>query len=131
MILMLALARMQLAALLIIVLFAAASAVLMPRELVFLRGVDQPYRRLFIMQDVLLHFSILLTMLPCVVSSKLGAASFTLVLVGFLLMWATAIWAAASRYGYTYHVLLGKKSNLAQRLKDILQTTDQEDRDGN
>jgi hypothetical protein len=130
MILLLALARMQLAALLILVLFATASGVLLPRELNFLRGVTQPHRRLFIAQDILLHFSIVLTLVPCAATSQLRAVSFTLVLAGFLLMWGTAIWAAAARYSYTYKVLLSQKTDLANRLKDILGKANLEDHSG-
>lgn len=118
---------MQLAALVLLLLYLLTAALLLPREATFLRGVQLPHRRLFIAQDVLMQLCILATLLPCVIFSRLGLAALYTVLVGFAGMWFTAIWAAVSRYSYTYRILLGQKGDLSQRLKEIFDKVKEED----
>ena len=117
---------MQLAALILLALYALTAALLLPREATFLRGVQQPHRRLFMAQDVLMQACILATLLPCVLFSRLGLGALYTVLLGFSGMWFTAIWAAVSRYSYTYRILLGQKGDLNQRLKEIFDKVKQE-----
>lgn len=117
---------MQLAALVLLALYALTAALLLPREAMFLRGVQQPYRRLFVAQDILMQVCILATLVPCVVLSRLGLAALYTVLLGFAGMWFTAIWAAVARYSYTYRILLGQKGDLTARLKEIFDKVKEE-----
>lgn len=117
---------MQLAALVLLALYGLTAALLSPREATFLRGVQLPHRRLFIVQDVLMQVCILATLLPCVLLSRLGLGALYTVLLGFAGMWFTAIWAAVSRYSYTYRILLGQKGDLTQRLREIFDKVKEE-----
>jgi hypothetical protein len=124
---LLAPSRMQMAALVLLGVYFATAAVLLPRELAFLRGVDPPARRLFIVQDVLCQVSMLLVLLPCALYAKLTRELLAVVVAGFGGGWAAALWTAISRYAYTYHVLLGPRKEQQQRLREIFDKLKQEE----
>lgn len=119
---------MQLAASVLLVLYLASALALLPRELSFLKGVEQPQRRVFQLQDLLLQLSMLLTLIPCMLTPRLPLAAMYTVLAGFIALWGIALWSAASRYSYTYRILLGQRGDLAQRLKDIFTQAQQEEK---
>ncbi len=119
---------MQLAASILLAVYLATGLLLLPREMAFLRGVEQPRRKLFLVQDLLLQLSILLTLIPCMCTQRLQLPAMYTVLAGFIALWAIALWAAISRYSYTYRVLLGQRAELSERLQDIFAKVKQEDK---
>lgn len=119
---------MQLAASILLAVYLATALVLLPRELAFLRGVEQPQRKRFLLQDGLLQLSILVTLIPCMCTPRLQLPAMYTVLCGFVALWAIALWAAVSRYSYTYRVLLGQRAELTERLKEIFSKVKQEEK---
>jgi hypothetical protein len=104
----------QLAASALLLAYLVLVAVLLPRELRFIAGVEGYWKRLFIFQDALITLCILLTLLPVMAVPQLQLAGFITLLTGFIGMWASALWAGVSRYVYTYRVLLGTQRDLWQ-----------------
>lgn len=96
----------RLAAGVLLVLYAATLAVLTPRELRFLSGVEPAWRWRFLLQDLLIQAGVLLVLLPAALLAELSLAGFILLGVGFMLMWGAALWAAVARYVYIYRILL-------------------------
>jgi hypothetical protein len=97
---------MQLAAGVMLLIYVAVFAMLLPRELRFLRGTEQPYRRRFIFLDILLQVCILLVLVPCVVSPQLTPRLLLLILSGFSGLWLVVLALAYLRYVYTYRILV-------------------------
>ena len=101
---------MQPVALLLLTLYLAAAAILAPREFSFLAKVEQPYKRLFITQDILLSVSILGVLLPAaLIGSNTGTRQaiylFTVIGVAFTLLWIVAVWMAVARQRYVLKLL--------------------------
>jgi len=97
----------RLAAALLLVFFAAALAVLMPRELRFLASVEPDWKRLFIIHDLAITGGVLLVLVPPMLMTKPQLTGFVIIAIGFTVMWGAAIWAGIARYLYVYRILLG------------------------
>jgi hypothetical protein len=120
-------ARMQIAALVVTVIYIASVMILLPREVQFIRGVESPWRQRFIIQDVLLTVCILLVLVPASLFRQLPLSLLILIVVAFTILWAVVLWTAVSRYVYTYRVLLKWKDESKKELAKILQEQRQED----
>jgi len=124
--------EVRLAALIMLALYAAVALMLVPRELTFLRGVEQPaYRRRFIWQDILIQVGILAVLLPSAILPTATIGGLVIIVAGFTLLWIAAIWAAFSRYSYTYRILLKLRDEDRHRLQEFVEQYQQEDHRGN
>ena len=108
--------QLHLAAGLLLVLYLCALAVLAPRELAFLRGVDAKMRRRFILQDLLIQASILCVLLPSAFLPQLQVAAFSVIGAGFTGLWLLTIWAGFSRYAYAFRLLVAAQKEAAEQL---------------
>jgi hypothetical protein len=121
--------QMQLAAGVMLLLYLAAVALLLPREMRFLRSAEPPYRQRFIFLDILLQACILLVLVPCLVSSRLNRMTLTLILSGFSGLWLVVLSLAYLRYVYTYRILvmanLEQLKQAQQALEDRTQRLEQ------
>jgi hypothetical protein len=109
---------MQLAAAALLMLYLAAVAILLPREIAFLREVEPATRAHFIIIDVLLQVGILTVLLPCATRPRLSLATVVVVLSGFALLWVVAIWMMFARRLYVYRLLKAARDENEQRIKD-------------
>jgi hypothetical protein len=113
--------EMKPAALVMLVLFAAACAIFLPREFSFIRGAGRAWQGLFYAQDALIIVSVLAVLLPCVIARQLTAPLLVTVLSGFTLLWVSAIWAATSRYSYVRQLLQSAREEEEAKLRALLQ----------
>jgi hypothetical protein len=98
--------QMQLAAGVMLLIYAAVALMLFPRELRFLRSAEAQYRIRFIVLDILLQVCILLVLVPCLITPQLSRQSLTLILCGFSGLWPVVLALAYLRYVYTYRILV-------------------------
>ncbi|MDQ3023097.1 MAG: hypothetical protein M3R04_01735 [bacterium] len=112
-------AQVRIAAGVMLALYAGIAAVLSARELRFLAGVEPRQRRVFALLDVLVQFSILAVLLPCVLAPVRTLQLFYTVMAGFALLWVSALWAVISRSMYTYRLMLGAR-NERMELEELL-----------
>jgi hypothetical protein len=108
--------QLHLAAGLLLVLYLAALAVLTPRELAFLRGVNAQVRGRFILQDLLIQASVLSVLLPSAFLPSLGLSAFIAIGAGFGGLWLFTIWAGFSRYAYAFRLLVAAQKEAAEQL---------------
>lgn len=120
-------AEVRLAALLLLVLYAAVAVVLLFREITFLRKVDPPTRRLFVAQDILIQVCVLLVLLPCAVMPQLPLTGLFIVTAGFALLWLVVIWTAFARYAYVARLLKHARKESEQKLKELVERLREEE----
>ena len=112
---------MQPVALVLLVVYAGAALIMLPREIQFLAGVPSPAKGQFITQDILLQASILLVLLPSALSPKLTVTGITLVLAGFSVLWVVVIWMVAARRIYVNRLLEESRREGAELLAELNQ----------
>lgn len=121
---------MQQVALVLLVLYFAAAAVLLPRELVFLREVELPRRNWFLVQDLMLQLSILAVLVPSASAPQLDLTRMVIVLAGFTMLWIVAIWMSLARQSYVHHLLREARRESEQQLQRVRQKLEDEREDG-
>jgi len=104
----------QLAALIMLVAYTATALVILPREINFLRSVEQPEKGRFITLDVLIQVFMLLVLLPPAFSALNSLAGFVILGVGFVGLWVVVIWTAVARYRYVHRFLASQQDKLKQ-----------------
>ena len=96
---------MQPVALVLLAVYIATALILAPRELSFIRSVEQPLRRQFIVQDILLQICILAILVPSATVNHLTPVLMSVVMGGFTLLWLVAVWMAVARQRYINRIL--------------------------
>jgi hypothetical protein len=111
--------QMRVAAGVLLAAYIGVAAAMSYRELRFLSSIEPRQRRLFALQDILVQLGILGVLLPCAFAPGPSKPLFILIMAGFTLLWAAALWAGVSRSMYTYRLMLGARAE-RQELADIL-----------
>ncbi|MCB1215932.1 hypothetical protein KDL44_00965 [bacterium] len=114
----------RLPALILLVVYIAAVVILLPRELRFLRDVQNTTtRRIFIVQDLFIQVCILGVLIPAVLMKGVNDSNNEL--LGLLLMlsmtglWLCVVWTGWSRWVYTCRILSDGSKRSADELRRI------------
>jgi hypothetical protein len=113
--------QMQLAAWVMLFIYACLVMLILPREIRFLREAEPPFRRRFLLLDVLLQVFILLILVPCAIVTRLSPELMTLVLIGFSGLWVVVAFLSYLRYVYTYRILMTATMDQLRRTEEALQ----------
>lgn len=116
----------RIAASVLLAAYLATAAVLLPRELNFLKSVDPARRKRFIIMDLLIQLSVLAVLLPNILLPKLNLTALFIVVAGFSLLWIVAAINARSRYIYTNKIL---KESMQESRKHLEQLVEQKRRE--
>lgn len=120
---------MQPVALIFLVLYLAAVAILTPRELVFLREAPPPRRSWFIVQDVLLQISIMAVLVPCASTAELTLTRIVIVVGGFTVLWIVTVWMVVARQQYVHHLLREARREGERQLRSLSEQLKDEQED--
>ncbi|MCB1221788.1 MAG: hypothetical protein H7A35_08000 [Planctomycetales bacterium] len=111
-------------AMILLAVYLAAVVVLFPREMKFLREVQNATtRRIFIVQDIFIQVCILGVLVPAILMKGVNEQNDKL--LGLLLilsmtgLWLCVIWAGWSRYIYTCRILSEGSKRSAEELRRI------------
>ena len=127
-------AQVRLGASLLLLAYAVVVMAVLPREIGFIRSVDEAFwRRSFIVQDVIIQLGVLLVLVPCVLFPERLSRElwpYTVIISGVALLWGGWLWAALSRYSYTYRLLTRSTQDFEQRQRELIEGMKEKSRHG-
>ncbi len=117
----------RIAASVLLAVYLATAAILLPREMNFLASVSQPQRGKFIAMDVVIQLCVLAVLLPSIILERLTLASLYTIVAGFTVLWIVAAINVRSRYIYTNKILKDSMLETRKQLERLVEEKRAED----